>query len=224
MSIPSPVVPLLASMSVTQLSLGLIGPLVPLLLLAAGAEAREIGLVTSCFAVGFILGTLTLGHLVRRIGHRATFAAMTGVAVLAALAMAPLHGALAWGLLRGALGVAHAGFCIVVESWLNSHASNTTRGRIFSAYMLVNWGGTMVGPLMISAFSASPVLLLVAAGGLLFGLPPLLLSAAAPPPAPTARRMGVRRLWAISPVGIADRKSTRLNSSHLRLSRMPSSA
>ncbi len=199
----SPVVPLLLSMSISQLSLGLIGPLVPLLLLAAGADAREIGTVTSCFAVGFIIGTLTLGNLVRRVGHRATFAAMTGLAMLAALAMTTLHGAVAWAVLRGCLGIAHAGFCIVVESWLNSYATNRSRGKIFSAYMLVNWAGTMVGPLAISGFSASPFLLVAAAIGLLVGVPPLLLSKARPPPPPSARRMGLRGLWVISPVGLA---------------------
>jgi MFS family permease len=166
----SPVPSLLISLFIAYVALGVIGPVTPLLLLAEGASAAQIGLVASAHSVGFILGTLTFGRLIGAIGHRRSFAVAVVVAASVTGGMAMARAPALWALLRVALGVAHAGICLVAESWLNAHATNQTRGRVFSAYMLTTWGGNVLGPLTISIVPASAGLLALAAFVMLLGL------------------------------------------------------
>ena len=202
---PSPIVPVLSSMFIAYIALGVVGPLVPLLLLGRGVPAPEIGLVASCYSAGFILGTVLLGRVIARIGHRAGMVAVSVLSGLTVAAMTVDSSTLVWAGLRAAMGLGHAGICIVAESWLNSHAGNHNRGRIFSAYLLTTWGGSALGPLAIGAFPASGGLLLAAAAVMALTAWPLLRSrAAAPPPPPANRpRMGLLALMRLSPVGIA---------------------
>ena len=205
MASPSPVVPVLSSMFIAYVALGVVGPLVPLMLLSHGVPAPEIGLVASCYSAGFIIGTLVLGRVIGRIGHRAGMLATSVFAGLTVAALTVESGTVLWAVLRAGMGLGHAGICIVAESWLNSHAGNHNRGRIFSGYLLTTWGGSSLGPLAIGAFPASGGLLLVAALVLSLTALPVLRTRATAPPSPPANRprMGLLALMRLSPVGIA---------------------
>lgn len=198
----SPVPPLLISLFIAYVALGLIGPVTPLMLLQEGATASEIGLVASAHSVGFIIGTLTLGRLIGLIGHRRSFAVAVLVAGLVTLGMAMVGTPALWALFRVALGVGHAGICLVAESWLNAHATNHTRGRVFSAYMLTTWGGNVLGPLVISFVPASAGLLALAALVMLASAVPVALGRAKLPPAPARKRVMLLGLLRVSPVGL----------------------
>ena len=198
----SPVPPLLISLFIAYVALGVIGPVTPLLLLAEGASAAQIGLVASAHSVGFILGTLTFGRLIGAIGHRRSFAVAVVVAASVTGGMAMARTPALWALLRVALGVAHAGICLVAESWLNAHATNQTRGRVFSAYMLTTWGGNVLGPLTISIVPASAGLLALAAFVMLLAGVPVALGRAPLPPAPARQRVMLLGLARVSPVGL----------------------
>ncbi len=56
-----------------------------------------------------------------------------------------------WVLLRAFTGFSMAGAFMVIESWLNERASNETRGKIFGMYMMVNYGATMTGQMLVAA-------------------------------------------------------------------------
>ena len=199
---PSPVPPLLISLFIAYVALGVIGPVTPLMLLADGATASEIGLVASAHSVGFIIGTLTLGRLIGAIGHRRSFVVAVLVAGGVTFGMALVGSPAWWALFRVALGVAHAGICLVGESWLNAHATNQTRGRVFSAYMLTTWGGNVLGPLTISFVPASAGLLMLAALVMLIAGLPVALGRAPSPPAPARQRVMLLGLLRVSPVGL----------------------
>ena len=198
----SPVPPLLISLFIAYVALGVIGPVTPLLLLEEAATAAQIGLVASAHSVGFILGTLTFGRLIGAIGHRRSFAVAVVVAASVTGGMALAGTPMLWALLRMALGVAHAGICLVGESWLNAHATNQTRGRVFSAYMLTTWGGNVLGPLTISFVPASAGLLALAALVMLAAGVPVALGRAPLPPAPARQRVMLLGLLRVSPVGL----------------------
>ena len=198
----SPVPPLLISLFIAYVALGVIGPVTPLLLLEEAATAAQIGLVASAHSVGFILGTLTFGRLIGAIGHRRSFVVAVVVAASVTGGMAMAGTPMLWALLRMALGVAHAGICLVGESWLNAHATNQTRGRVFSAYMLTTWGGNVLGPLTISFVPASAGLLALAALVMLAAGVPVALGRAPLPPAPARQRVMLLGLLRISPVGL----------------------
>lgn len=199
---PSPVPPLLISLFIAYVALGVIGPVTPLMLLQEGATASQIGLVASAHSVGFIVGTLTLGRLIGAIGHRRSFAVAVVVAGGVTLGMAMVSTPSVWALLRVALGVAHAGICLVAESWLNAHATNTTRGRVFSAYMLTTWGGNVLGPLTVSFVPASAALLAIAGLVMLGAGVPVALGQAPVPQAPARQRVMLMGLVLVSPVGL----------------------
>ncbi len=199
---PSPVPPLLISLFIAYVALGVIGPVTPLMLLQEGATASQIGLVASAHSVGFIVGTLTLGRLIGAIGHRRSFAVAVVVAGGVTLGMAMVSTPSVWALLRVALGVAHAGICLVAESWLNAHATNATRGRMFSAYMLTTWGGNVLGPLTISFVAASAGLLALAGLVMLAAGVPVALGRAPLPAAPARQPVMLIGLLRVSPVGL----------------------
>ena len=199
---PSPVPPLLISLFIAYVALGIIGPVTPLMLLQTGASASEIGLVASAHSVGFIAGTLGLGRLIAVFGHRRAYVVVTIVAGAVTIGMAMVDTATLWALLRVGLGVAHAGICLVAESWLNAHATNTTRGRVFSAYMLTTWGGNVLGPLTISFVPASAVLMAIAGLVMLGAGVPVALGQAPVPQGPARQRVMLMGLVRVSPVGL----------------------
>ena len=198
----SPVPPLLISLFIAYVALGVIGPVTPLMLLQEGASASEIGLVASAHSVGFMVGTLTLGWMIGAIGHRRSFGLAVLVAGGATFGMAMMSTPALWALLRVVLGVAHAGICLVAESWLNAHATNQARGRVFSAYMLTTWGGNVLGPLAISFVPASAGLLALAALVMLVAGVPVALGRAPLPAAPARQRVMLLGLLRVSPVGL----------------------
>jgi len=198
----SPVPPLLISLFIAYVALGIIGPVTPLLLLDVGASASEIGLVASAHSVGFIAGTLGLGRLIAVLGHRRALAVVTIIAGSVTIGMAMVDTAILWALLRVGLGVAHAGICLVAESWLNAHATNATRGRVFSAYMLTTWGGNVLGPLTISFVPASAMLMAIAGFVMLGAGAPVALGHAPVPQAPARQRVMLMGLARVSPVGL----------------------
>ena len=56
-----------------------------------------------------------------------------------------------WIVMRGAFGFAAASLYMVIESWLNERAPNEARGRIFAAYMTVNYGSLIVGQMLFAS-------------------------------------------------------------------------
>lgn len=53
------------------------------------------------------------------------------------------------GALRFVVGLCMSGLYVTVESWLNERASNETRGRLLSVYMLVVTLGLGLGQLLL---------------------------------------------------------------------------
>ena len=50
---------------------------------------------------------------------------------------------------RFVIGYACSGLFLVTESWINDRADSSTRGRMFGVYLVVNWGATAAGPLLL---------------------------------------------------------------------------
>ena len=109
----------------------------------------------------------------------------------------------AWIVLRFITGFCFAVLYIVIESWLNETATNANRGRVFSAYTLINM--TMLGfgqqmmllddPGMMTLFALSSALVSLAA------LPVVLSTAPAPRTVETAT-LDMPRLYRTSPAGM----------------------
>jgi MFS family permease len=106
--------------------------------------------IGSAYYAGFGAGCLLAPYLILRAGHIRAFAALVALAVAVGLAY-PLAPAVSpWVLFRVINGFCLAGFYLVIESWLNDHATNETRGLVMSSYVIVNFAGFTVGQLMVT--------------------------------------------------------------------------
>lgn len=199
----APFFSLLLATSILLIGNGLLGTLVPL---RAGMEhftTATIGGIGSVYFAGFLAGCVLGPHIVRRAGHIRSFAALAGLASVLPLFHVLVVDPFMWGGLRALHGFCFAGLYMVIESWLNERATNETRGRLFSVYLVVNLSSITLGQLLLNV--ADP------AGFTLFAIVSILTSLALVPislttsvqPAPIAStQIYIAKLYKLSPVGL----------------------
>lgn len=147
-----PVASLLGGVALLLAGNGLQFTLIPLRGSAEGFGTLALGLIGSAYFVGFVSGCLLGPYIVLRAGHIRAFAAMVAVAACVALAYALAPLPVAWAAFRAVTGFALAVLYLVVESWLNDHASNATRGLVMSAYVIVSFAALTVGQMLVTVY------------------------------------------------------------------------
>lgn len=147
----SPLIGFLASYAILIVGNGLLSTLIPLRMVGSGVSTIGVGLVQSCYYIGFVLGAVFNRSMIERVGqHRTLVAYSSGVAVLA-LALAASESTWAFALLRLLTGFAFMGIFTAVESWLNGGVPNALRGLIFGIYLSVNYLAQGAGQFLLSA-------------------------------------------------------------------------
>jgi MFS family permease len=111
----------------------------------------QIGAVGAGFWVGIVIGSLRAGKLVQAVGHIRAFLALGAIASTAPLLHLLIINPIAWVAARALTGLCFAGLFIVVESWLNSAATDQTRGQILSVYAMTGLVGGIAGQLLLPA-------------------------------------------------------------------------
>lgn len=183
---------------------GLLGTLIPVRGNLEGFSDLAIGMIGSAYFAGFVLGCFVAPRLLERIGHIRTFAVAGAIAATTALLQALAIDEIVWGLARVLFGFAAACIYMVIESWLNDRATNETRGRIFSAYLTVNFAGLVVGQwLYVTASPTSFVLLDLSAIFYALCLVPVGLTRLQQPQPATVPTLRPMRLFRMAPVGMA---------------------
>jgi MFS family permease len=198
----TPIAPVLLGVVIYQVGLGIMTPLIPLLLLRAGASSPAIGAVASAYFIGFLAGALTVHRVVTRVGHIRAFATFASLGANATLLMLFFDGPVVAGLLRLVVGYGSAGLSLVAESWLNDRADASTRGRIFGAYLVASWGASVLGPLVLSVVAASPQLYVLAGMAFALSLLPMALTHESNPRMRRGTHLNLWQLYRISPVGV----------------------
>lgn len=155
----SSVFSLLVSVALLLAGNGLLGLLVVVRAGAEGFGHLGTGLIMSGYFAGFFLGTFTAPPLIRRIGHIRAFSVLASIAAIAALLYPIWNQQAIWIGLRIITGVALAGLCTVIESWLNAQADPIQRSRVFSAYMMVSLLALSLGQLLLNAQPAGSFVL-----------------------------------------------------------------
>ncbi|MFN7000450.1 MFS transporter [Elioraea tepidiphila] len=198
-----PVGSLLSGVGLLLVGHGLLTMALPLRGEAEGFDPVAIGALGAAYYGGFVAGCLHGPRVIRRAGHiRAVAAVVCGVS--AAAAAYPLAVTVpAWIVLRFAFGYGLAVFYLIVESWLNDRATNTTRGMIMSAYIMVNHVALTGGQLLLFAWPVEGFHLFVL-GSVLISISaiPVVLTRQAQPAPVTEVRFRPGRLWRASPVGL----------------------
>ncbi len=195
---------LLVGISLLMAGSGLQGSLLGVRAAAEGFPAFVTGVVMSGYFAGFVAGSLATPRLIRRVGHIRVFAALASVASAAALLHSVFVEPLAWTVLRGLTGFCYIGLFVIAESWLNDRATNATRGRILSLYMVVMTGSMAAGPLLLNAAPATGYELFILASVLVsMALVPVALTTYSAPGFEELDRFSIRELARISPLGVA---------------------
>jgi len=182
---------------------GLQGILLPVRAGLEGFATSAIGLIAAAYSAGFVLGCLTMPHVIKRVGHIRAFAALAAIAASVVLLFELVIEPVAWVPLRVLSGVCLCGLSMIIESWLNERADNADRGRIFALYMMVSLLAVTCGQMLLPLGDpAGPDLFAITAMLLALALVPIALTTLAAPRPIGAVRLRLARLYAMSPVGV----------------------
>jgi MFS family permease len=167
-----------------------------------GFSASALAVITSGYYMGFLSGARFTPLLIKRVGHVRVFAAL-GSFMSAGLISFPLvTEPWAWTLLRLIIGFCMSGIYVAAESWLNDAATNETRGKVLSAYMIAQTLGIIGAQGLLMLGDAANSSLFIGASILVsISFAPILLSVAPAPVVEVARPMSLRQLFSGSPLG-----------------------
>ncbi len=167
-----------------------------------GFSAGALAIVTSGYFAGFLAGARMSPVLIRRVGHVRVFAALASFMSAGLIAFPLLTDPIAWTILRVAVGFCMSGVYVTAESWLNNAATNETRGKVLSAYMIAQTLGIIGAQGLLSLGDAGTSTLFIGASILVsLAFAPILLSVVPAPAVEVARPMPLRTLFAGSPLG-----------------------
>ena len=194
---------LLLATAALLLGMGLQGTLLGL---RAGVEQYPVtvtGIVMASYFVGFALGSYYCPRIIRQYGHIRAYAAMASLASAAAIAYALNTDPWFWTLLRIITGFCIVGSYMVIESWLNVLASNTMRGQFFGVYMVITLLAMAGGQHLLrlgevasfELFAITTILISLA-------LVPVVLTRIPQPVISTPSRLGLKKLYRTSPLGV----------------------
>ncbi|HKR44379.1 MAG TPA: MFS transporter [Paraburkholderia sp.] len=170
----------------------LLTTLISLRMLHGEGTALDVGLVQSCYYVGFIVGALGLGPIVGRIGPQRAFIGFGALAALAALGYLSFDSPDIWAVLRLITGFSMVGVFTSIESGVNGAVPNERRGRAFAFYLVLTYLGVSAGQFLLGVGAPGGIFEHALVNGLFVtALIPVALigewqSAGAGPPAATA--------------------------------------
>jgi MFS family permease len=195
---------ILLSVLIFLMGSGLLGTVTPVRAHLGGLSDFIIGVIGSAYYVGFVGGCFAGPRLIDRVGHSRTFAVAAGLAAVTPLLQSLSFGVVPWILARALFGFAAAGLYMTIESWLNDRATGETRGRIFSAYMTVNYVGLVLGQWLFTAGRpGSPTLFSLSAIFYALCIIPVGLTRLPQPKPAGIAAIRPLRMFKLAPVGVA---------------------
>ncbi len=193
---------LLLGMLLLMVGNGLQGTLIGVRGDIEGFSTLEISIVMSAYFAGFLGGSRMAPVLIRRVGHIRVFAAL-GSMVSAALILFPvLTDPISWTVLRVLIGFCFSAVYVTAESWLNNSTTNENRGKTLSVYMVVQLAGIVSAQgLLVVGDPGGYTLFIILSVFVSISFAPILLSVTPTPAFETTRRMGLREILNVSPLG-----------------------
>jgi len=194
---------ILLGFGILMLGDGLQGTLLAVRADLEGFSATLTGLIMSTFYLGFLLGSIMTPRITIKVGHIRVFAAFAALSSTAILVQALAVTVPLWIAMRLISGFCFAGLYIVAESWLNDRATNETRGKLLSMYMVVTYIGVGAGQLLLNLADPAEFQLFILISILIsVAVVPLLLSAGSPPTFHDSVRISLIGLFRLTPLGI----------------------
>jgi len=195
--------PLLLGMGILMLGAGLQSTLLGVRATIEVFPTTVIGIIMSCYYVGYLIGTRLAPQLLRRVGPVRVFATLAALASVAVLVHATWVHPGPWAVMRFTSGVCFAGIYVVAESWLNHRATSGNRGRLLATYMLVLYVGLGSAQfLLVLSSPQSTELFMLVSALISAAMVPIVASAEEVAEAPVPQRVRFRELYRDSPTGV----------------------
>ncbi|SLN45780.1 putative MFS-type transporter YcaD [Roseovarius gaetbuli] len=193
---------LLLGMMMLQVGNGMQGTLLGVRGALEGFSTFQMSIVMSSYFLGFLAGSRMAPEMIRRVGHVRVFAAL-GSLISAVLIMYPtIADPWAWAVGRVMIGFCFSGVYVTAESWLNNSATNETRGKALSLYMIVQMIGIVSAQgIMVMADPAGYVLFVIPSVLVSLAFAPILLSVSPTPAFDTTKPLSLLQILKISPLG-----------------------
>ena len=193
---------LLLGMMLLMLGNGLQGTLLAVRGDLEGFDATTMSVIMTGYFLGFIIGSKMAPGLIRRVGHVRSFAALASLISAAFILYPAVPDPAVWTILRIVVGICFSGVYVVAESWLNDIATNETRGQTLSTYLIVQMAGIIAAQAIVNFADPSGYALFVVMSVLVsISFAPILLSVSAAPVFEATKRMSLRELFQVSPLG-----------------------
>ncbi|EOS96522.1 MFS transporter [Erwinia tracheiphila] len=148
-----PVIVLLCGLLLLTISIAVLNTLVPLWLTHGSLPTWQVGMVSSSWYSGNLVGTLLAGTAIKRLGFNRSYYIASIIFALGTMALIFQNGLLAWSAWRFVAGIGCALLWVVVESALLCSGTIRNRGQLLAAYMMVYYLGTVVGQILVSKVS-----------------------------------------------------------------------
>jgi len=201
MSSLRPLVPLLIAAGILLGGNGLQATLVALRGGLEGFSPALIGLMGTAYFGGFLLGCLYITQLIRSIGHIRAFASLAALAASGTLLLVLVIDPIMWLIIRFLTGFCFSGLFTVVESWLNSGASNTDRARVLAIYRIIDITSVTGSQYLIPIFGPEGfTIFAVMAIMITLSLVPVSMGDRSNPKPPDEFRLDLASVWRISPL------------------------
>ena len=139
-----------------MLANGLQGTLLGVRASLEGFSTFTTGIMMSGYFIGMFIGSMLAPVLVQRVGHIRVFSALASLASISILFHGVYIEPVMWMAMRVITGISFAGFYVVTESWLNDRASNETRGKVLSVYMVIVTGSMGAGQFLLNLAKPAP--------------------------------------------------------------------
>ena len=160
------------------------------------------GALMSGYFIGYFTAANVVPNLVGKVGHVRVFAAFASVASLSILIHAIFVNPYVWALGRFLTGFSMLSVFVVVESWLNDRATNRTRGKVLSIYMVITFSCLALGVLLLNLYNPKEYEPFILVSLLLsVALIPILLTKRKPPTFKKISSIKITELYKTSPFG-----------------------
>jgi MFS family permease len=202
MSTIRPLIPLLVTAGILLGGNGLQGTLIALRGAEEGFQPSTIGFMGTFYFLGFLLGCLAISRMMRAVGHVRSFSALAAIAAAGTLLLVLVIDPVMWSAIRFATGFCFAGLFTIMESWLNSGASNADRARVLALYRIIDIGSVTGAQFLIPVFGAGGFTIFAIMSMMItLSLVPVSLADRSNPAPPEEVRLDLAKVWRISPLG-----------------------
>ena len=195
---------IIISMMLIAFGSGLVYAYVPIKLKSLGFEPWVLASMVPATALGGFIGCFATGWMLRISGHARTFMVLHATLLLSYVLLLFSDHPAAWLVGRAIYGLGAHGVFIVAQSWLHDSTTDEMRGRVMSVLYVsfvftLGVGSFWTGQMGVNDTTPLIIAILFAA----LAVFPIGLTQLPQPPLPDQVAIEIRRVWKISPVGLA---------------------